>query len=277
MISYNSYKYWHSWQNEHIHTKNQRIAAVLVPPGPIGPLHPAHRHIPHPAETPLGSTTPFLRLPTELHLEIFSHIRADEDVFDDPHAWLWAVLALRGASRLFRYMLPPLTHDELLELELTLRATSRGLQACRYCLCLRHTNHFSHAQAWQRGVPMDAVLGWAGFSVKSVEKRAKRFCVDCGFAKAMDPTLEIDKTRYGKGSEVMVGEGEGERWVWCWWCEGMKKGEEAGILGEEACTGSCAACCHQHGCEGACLREEQERRRAAAEEWIVERRDLELD
>ncbi|OAG08568.1 uncharacterized protein CC84DRAFT_1162497 [Paraphaeosphaeria sporulosa] len=281
-----------NWQDPRIDTKNQRIAALLVPPGPLGPFHPAHRYVPHPAETPLQSTTPLLRFPTELHLEIFGHIRADGDtfedtrlmsesrakqVFGDPHAWLWTVLALRGTSRLFRYMLPPLTHDELLDLELTLRATSRGLQACRYCLCLRHTSHFSHAQTRQRGVPIDAVLGWAGYSVKSREKRAKRFCVDCGFAKAINPELDIGKVRYGKGSDVVVGESEGERWVWCWWCEKLKRGKEAGMLGKEACTGSCVSCCEKRACKGACVREEQDRRRTAAEEWIIERRELELD
>lgn len=234
----------------------------------------------HPAETPLGMcSAPISRLPIELLLEILSYLRADEDIFYDPHACLWTVLALRGTSRLFRYILPPLTHDEVLDLELTIRATSKSLQACRYCICLRHTSHFAHTQTQQRGVPINAVLGWAGFTVRSREKRAKRFCVDCGFARALDPTLNIGKVRYGKGSDVVVdvGEGESERWVWCWWCDKLKKGEEAGIIGKGACSGSCVACCNQHGCRGSCLRIEQERRKAAIGEWMVERRDLEHD
>jgi hypothetical protein len=273
-----SWEWYQAHARAQVDTKNQRIATVLIPPGPIGPYHPAHRYIPHPAEAPLSmSSTPLLCLPTELHLEIFSYIRADEDVFGEPHAWLWTVLALRGASRFFRHMLPPLTHDELLDLELTLRATSRGLQACRYCLRLLHTDRFSQVQTRNRGVPIDGVLGWAGISVKSKEKRMKRFCVDCGFTKAVNPVLDIGKSRYGVGTEIIVGEGEGERWVWCWWCRELKKGEEAGILGEGACRGSCVACCTQHECRGSCLREEHEKRKAEAEAWLLERCDLDLD
>jgi hypothetical protein len=269
---------WQRQARQQIDTKNQRIAAVLVPPGPLGPFHPAHRYITHPAEAPLRmSSTPLLRLATELHLEIFSYIRAHEDDFGEPHAWLWAVLALRGASRFFRNMLPPLTHDELLDLELTMRATSRGLQACRYCLRLRHMRHFSQAQTRNRGVPIDGVLGWAGNSVKSSQKRMKRFCVECGFAKTMDPGIEVGNGRYGIGSEVVVGVGEGERWVWCWWCRRLKKGEDAGTLGEGVCAGSCVACCTQHECIGGCVREEQAKRKAATKEWLLERRDLFLD
>ena len=383
MSSFDTYMYRCEQEHNHrlLDDRNQRLAAILASPGPLGPNHPAHRS-PHPAECPSNPTsTPLLRLPTELHLEIFSHIRAKEDVCEapnpvcrkfygvyydedyeeydeyededededenedgdgdgdevedraedeaedidhvgdedgdgmnhhvhgddeahgsssdhdrdlvqpqidekqqthvgvdeEPQVWLWTVLALRGTSRFFRHVLPALTHMELLQLEVTLRAASRTLLACRYCLRLRPARHFSRTQNKQYRVPLDALLNDSHMGFKSFEKRGKRMCLDCGFAQVMNPSIEIEKSRYPRGADVIVDgvDGHGERWVWCWWCGILKKGDDAGTLAtsgiackvsevKAACEGSCLQCCIDHGCTGSCVVAERRRRRAAA-------------
>lgn len=258
---------WEQTRSRQLDEKNKRLASVLSPPGPLGPYHPAHRSR-HMAETLLDSTSsPFLSLPAELHWEIFSHICAEDHVRDRGSTWLWTILALRGASRFFRHFLPPLTHMELLELETTLRATSKSLLACRYCLRLRPARRFSHTQVRQYAVSLETLFAETGMTFKSPKRRGKRFCADCGFVEAVGSRVELEKRRYQRGVEDMVGE-EG-RWVWCWWCDTLKKGKDAGELGKHTCRGSCTACCREHECKGACVVEEQERRRAIAQEAVV--------
>lgn len=268
---------WDSWQERlsrrngamsHIDQRNQRLAAILIPPGPIGPLHQAHSHIPHPAETPLrNSSSPLLRLPTELMLEIFGYIQAERCVHEDhdenqdeiQDPCLWAILALRGTCGVFRDMIPPLTHEELLDLEVTLRAQTQGLHACVCCLLLlRHQEEFSQAQVriQNRGVAIGA-CSWQ--LLRLITSGIKRFCLDCGFAAAIDPSLERGKAGYAKGSDVVTF--WGERWVWCWWCDQLKKGEEAGVVGKRGCRPSCAACCADHGCTGGCALLDRDKRR----------------
>lgn len=193
-------------------------------------------------------------------------MRADENDEEDAHEWLWTVLALRGVSRFFRHSIRPVSHMELLQLEMTLRATSRKLLACRYCVQLRSAHRFADSQIRRYGVSLDTLFAESGIAFKSPAKRGKRFCADCGFAQAIDPNLELEKSRYQKGTDVVVG--EDERWVWCWWCSTLKKGKDAGELRKDACRGSCATCCREHECKGRCVFEEQERRRMIAQDVL---------
>jgi hypothetical protein len=155
-----------------------------------------------------------LRLPTELHCEIFSHL---QDAHDNTDLLL---IPLCLTNQYFHDLIPATDHATLLCFEQTPFARSRKFYACSKCVRLRPARVFSYTMLY----------GKTGVHGKSPDKR---FCADCGFTKPQG---------YSPGSEAYVDE---ERWVWCIHCREVKKGEEAGesaALSWRGCSKACKAC-----------------------------------
>ncbi|KAF5860976.1 hypothetical protein ETB97_000886 [Aspergillus alliaceus] len=108
-----------------------------------------------PSEPPTDLVSPFMNLPTELHILIANYL-----IFPD-------IIHLKLTCAYFNHLIPPLSHRELLDAELTDFAWDHDLYACRYCLRFRPAAKFADRmlRRRRRRCGRDAV---------------KRFCVDCG-------------------------------------------------------------------------------------------------
>lgn len=164
---------------------------------------------------PTRELPPFLRLPTELHLQILNYVRQSP----------WSIISIRCTNRFLRSLTPPLTYDELMECE-NVYAIENGLRACRYCLFMRPKEHFAK-------------------KMLNPNRRYKRFCLDCGFARYYHPGKRIDGMRYMRGTEVRVLGKRWNRWVWCMYCGKLKKGFAAGA---RVHPGACEKCCEEEKC-----------------------------
>lgn len=129
-----------------------------------------------------------LHLPTELHLQIISHLSP------------LGIFCLRSTNRHFHNITPRPTHDMLLQIEKTRLARQRGWYACRRCIRLRHESCFAESQLKK-------------YSLDS-SYRHKRFCADCGFGGG--------DGYHNPGTRVVV---NGVTWVWCARCKEVKEDE----------------------------------------------------
>lgn len=147
---------------------------------------------PEPSRTPLRSRPPpFLRLLTEIHLEITSYFEA----MGDPE-----ILQLSCTCRYFRQIIAKPDHQLLLKIEKHPLARYAGVQlflACRYCLRLRKRCYFSDRMLRKTGV--------CGTHCHL------RYCVDCGFTNPQGPC----GAHYSPGTYLTL---EGRRWLCCRVC-----------------------------------------------------------
>ncbi|KAJ4332221.1 hypothetical protein N0V87_008524 [Didymella glomerata] len=108
---------------------------------------------PEPSRTPLRSRPPpFLRLLTEIHLEITSYFEA----MGDPE-----ILQLSCTCRYFRQIIAKPDHQLLLKIEKHPLARYAGVQlflACRYCLRLRKRCYFSDRMLRKTGKADDGFV-----------------------------------------------------------------------------------------------------------------------
>jgi hypothetical protein len=104
---------------------------------------------------------PLLRIPTELHLEITSHLD-DQKSKDDG----FSLLRLRLTNRLFYTLIPASTHAMLLRLESSRFAKVRKLFACRFCVRLRCRRDFVH----------EVVIRYSTLQNRPHPLRKRRFC-----------------------------------------------------------------------------------------------------
>lgn len=140
------------------------------------------------------SETPFLELPPELHLLI-----AEDLFFIDK-------LHLQSTCTSLYNIIPPPTHDELLEAEGSAYATKRNLYTCRYCVRLLPACKFADRMLRKRRNRHGPDAG-------------KRFCIECGLKPRED-----GPARYGPGALVSI---QGTLHVICLTCKQLKKGFSA--------------------------------------------------
>ncbi|KAF3010029.1 hypothetical protein E8E13_011469 [Curvularia kusanoi] len=175
-----------------------------------------------PSHTTPNTSPPLLRLPSELHLDILSHL-PDITSAKDEHDL--AILHLRSTNQYFRNLIPPPTHAQLLHIESVLSPTHSGkVYACRFCLFLLPRTKFATGM----------LKGKTGINGTG---REGRFCAACGF--------NTNTTGRGQGycpsTRVSV---SGIDWVWCKHCKAVKRGEEA----ESGCVGVCRGCYQTFRC-----------------------------
>ncbi|KAB8232465.1 hypothetical protein BDV23DRAFT_39964 [Aspergillus alliaceus] len=137
-----------------------------------------------PSEPPTDLVSPFMNLPTELHILIANYL-----IFPD-------IIHLKLTCAYFNHLIPPLSHRELLDAELTDFAWDHDLYACRYCLRFRPAAKFADRmlRRRRRRCGRDAV---------------KRFCVDCGLMPRRGAA------RYGPGAHIRI---QGHLFVICMVC-----------------------------------------------------------
>ncbi|KAF7588079.1 hypothetical protein BBP40_006178 [Aspergillus hancockii] len=107
------------------------------------------------SEPPRTPSPQFMNLPPELHLLIANLL-----IFPD-------LIHLKLTCSYFSDIIPPLSHYELLQAELSDFALARDIYTCRYCLRLRPAAKFADRMLRRR----------RGRYGRDAEKR---FCVECG-------------------------------------------------------------------------------------------------
>ncbi|GAB1199304.1 hypothetical protein APSETT444_008650 [Aspergillus pseudonomiae] len=107
------------------------------------------------SEAPTEPFPRFMNLPPELHILIANFL-----IFPD-------LVHLKLTCAYFNDLIPPLSHHELLQAELTDFALARDVYTCRYCLRLRPAAKFADRML-RRG---------RGRYGRDAERR---FCVECG-------------------------------------------------------------------------------------------------
>jgi hypothetical protein len=167
------------------------------------------------------SYPPLLRLPTELHDQIISHLQ--DACIDGSDAALLSMPRLRLTNRYFHNLIPAPDHATLLRLEQSLWALQNSLYTCCHCVRLQPPSAFA-----------DTMM--LGKKRRGGPDYEKRFCADCGFAQGKK------YQGYCPGSEARV---DGVWWVWCIHCREVKNGAEAG---ERRCHKACKACFDTLGC-----------------------------
>lgn len=160
--------------------------------------------------------SPFLELPTELHLEILKNLEVNTD--NKPSNEDFALPCLRLVNRYFYYLVPAPNYASLLRLEKT-PFTVNKLLTCKLCVRLRHLIHFSYYEPF------------------ALPGTRKRICKDCGFA------------------DRDAGEGFNQRflvqipnlpdicWLWCRHCAHWKEVPEANAR----CWKACVECTDKSG------------------------------
>lgn len=135
----------------------------------------------------------FLDLPPELHALINKSLHVCD------------LLQLRLTCAYFYALLPPPSHEQLLQAESTDWARHRDLYACRYCLRLRSACHFADRMLRRRRNRMG-------------RDSAKRFCIECGLRPRQQGTA-----RYGPGAQITV---QGAFFVVCISCRQFHPGAQ---------------------------------------------------
>lgn len=153
--------------------------------------------------------THFLDLPPELHALINEFLHVCD------------LLQLRLVCVYFHELIPPFSHEELLQAESTDWARHRDLYACRYCLRLRLACHFADRMLRRRRNRMG-------------RDSEKRFCIECGL-KPRQGTA-----RYGPGAQITV---QGAFFVVCLSCRQFHPGAQD-RLGRN--TLLCLSCWQEH-------------------------------
>ena len=129
-------------------------------------------------EAPVRQAATLLTLPTELQLEISSHLS------------FLSTLFLRGTNRHFLSVIPAPSREDLLNAEDTSEATTLKVLYCNPCHRLRHKDQFGRGRMRERSNSKNNVAG---------RKKLNRFCCDCG-ARPLTGTME-DAFKYSKGNK----------------------------------------------------------------------------
>lgn len=132
----------------------------------------------------------FLDLPPELHALITEFLPICD------------LLQLKLTCGYFHDLIPPPSHDQLLQAESTDWARHRDLYACRYCLRLRPACRFADRMLRRRRSRRGSDSG-------------KRFCVECGLRPRRGTA------RYGPGAQITV---QGIFFVLCLSCQQFQPG-----------------------------------------------------
>ncbi|KAL2869243.1 F-box domain protein [Aspergillus lucknowensis] len=153
-----------------------------------------------------------LSLPPELHLLIISNLS-----FPD-------LTCLKVTCSYFYHLIPPMSHEELLEAECTAFAIDKDLYACRYCLRLRSGGRFADRMLRRR-------RGRRG------RHAGRRFCVQCG----LKPRGDSGEARYGPGAQVVM---MGTAYVLCAECRrlGVAGMQRVGAMQPGALSHLCEQC-----------------------------------
>lgn len=143
--------------------------------------------------SPKAPTKPFpqfMNLPPELHILIANFL-----IFPD-------LIHLKLTCAYFNDLIPSLSHQDLLEAELTDFAFAHDIYACRYCLRLRPAAKFADRML-RRG---------RGRYGRDAERR---FCVECGLMP------RSGTARYGPGAQIVI---QGVMFVICMVCRDFAVG-----------------------------------------------------
>ncbi|KAF1994921.1 hypothetical protein P154DRAFT_399752, partial [Amniculicola lignicola CBS 123094] len=124
--------------------------------------------------------SPFLRLPVELHRDIFDYLEIQDKA------------RLQSTSRYFATLTKPLTYEDFLAAECKPWAISKQLYACKGCASFRHLSRFTD----------DMRKGKRG---RHGEEANTRYCVKCG----------VDRHIYTPGTKFAI---LGQPWVVCKQC-----------------------------------------------------------
>ncbi|KAB8074200.1 hypothetical protein BDV29DRAFT_173941 [Aspergillus leporis] len=136
------------------------------------------------SESSKTTNSQFMSLPPELHVLIANLL-----VFPD-------LIHLKLTCSYFSALIPSLSHQGLLQAELTDFALAHDIYTCRYCLRLRPAAKFADRMLRRR----------RGRYGRDAEKR---FCVDCGLMP------RSGTARYGPGAQIVV---QGVLFVICMVC-----------------------------------------------------------
>ncbi|KNG88508.1 hypothetical protein ANOM_003221 [Aspergillus nomiae NRRL 13137] len=147
------------------------------------------------SQTPTEPFPCFMNLPPELHILIANFL-----IFPD-------LVHLKLTCAYFNDLIPPLSHHELLQAELTDFALARDVYTCRYCLRLRPAAKFADRML-RRG---------RGRYGRDAERR---FCVECGLMP------RSGTARYGPGAQIVI---QGVMFVICMVCREFAAGMKGGV------------------------------------------------
>ncbi|QKX62543.1 uncharacterized protein TRUGW13939_09704 [Talaromyces rugulosus] len=132
----------------------------------------------------MAESTELLDLPTEIHQLIAQYL-------DFP-----SLMQLRMICQYFHELIPRLSVNQMLEVEVSAFGIRKDLYTCRDCLRLRPRAKFADNMVRKK-------------KARSAIDAGKRFCVDCG----INP--REGTTRYTRGSLIII---QGEQYVICQSC-----------------------------------------------------------
>ncbi|KAE8324450.1 hypothetical protein BDV39DRAFT_180516 [Aspergillus sergii] len=189
----------------------------------------------------MARPTTLLDLPTEIHQHI-------AQCLDFP-----SLIQLKLVCQHFYALLPPLSFNRMLEVEVSAFGMQKDLYTCGDCLRLRPRARFADNMVKKKR---------AKFAVGA----KKRFCVDCG-VNARQGT-----TRYTRGSQIIV---QGEQYVICRSCGAFREAAVEGGRNMSECR-HCRLFSREIERRAEEYRAQQERARLRVEQAMRRARSREL-